>query len=110
MAHMTESQRFNNTDRPRLGSPSVWNWYTVDSDMHLWRLSQGWLVAFEPLSDASSCIDGEMYLFKTPAGALFLGEFRRLACGYEAVQHEGTPMGSEQHGVTVVGEYRGCMK
>ena len=40
----------------------------------------------------------------------FLGEFRRLACGYEAVQHEGTPMGSEQHGVTVVGEYRGCMK
>jgi hypothetical protein len=107
---MTESQRFKNAAMPWPEATPEKKWYLVENDLPRWRLRQGCKVAISSLASDAGCIDGEMYLFKTPAGALFLGEFRRLASGYEAEQHDGPPMDSQHHGVTVVGEYLGWMK
>lgn len=90
-------------------SPSV-KWFRSEDDMPRLRIKRGWQVAISPITDASTCRDGETYAFSTPGGSFFLGDFRRLADGYEAIPDSGPPLDTERHGIKVVGEYCGSVK
>lgn len=90
-------------------SPSV-KWFRAEDDMPRLRIKRGWQVAISPITDASTCRDGETYAFSTPGGSFFLGDFRRLADGYEAIPDSGPPLDTARHGICVVGEYGGSMK
>lgn len=87
-------------------------WVRVDKDMSRFGLRKGYKVAIEPITaDAGPPIDGEVYLFKTPSGLFFLGEYRTLASGgFEAVPDAGLPLDSERHGITVEGHQAGMWK
>ncbi len=86
-------------------SPPDTKWYIVDTDMPRFRIKRGNKVAVARLDSPDTCSDGDLYLFKTAAGLFFLGEFRRLLVGYEAIPDNGLPLDSERHGVKVVGEW-----
>lgn len=92
------------------GAGPLFKWFTAEIDMPRLRIKRGWRVAVDPLTDASTCQDGETYLFKTAGGSYFLGDFRRLAVGYEAIPDSGPVMDTERHGITVVAEFAGAMK
>lgn len=92
------------------GVGPAFKWFICDADMPRLRIKRGWRVAVDPLTDASICQDGETYLFKTAGGSYFLGDFRRLAVGYEAIPDGGPVMDTERHGITVVAEFAGAMK
>lgn len=87
-------------------------WVRVEKDMTRFGLRKGYKVAIEPITaDAGPPIDGEVYLFKTPSGLFFLGEYRTLASGgFEAVPDAGLPLDSERHGITVEGHQAGMWK
>lgn len=86
-------------------SPPDTKWYIVDTDMPRFRIKRGNKVAIARLDSADGCADGDLNLFMTASGAYFLGEFRRLLVGYEAIPDTGLPLDSERHGVKVVGEW-----
>jgi len=92
------------------GVSPAFKWFICDADMPRLRIKRGWRVAVDPLTDASICQDGETYLFKTAGGSYFLGDFRRLAVGYEAIPDGGPVMDTERHGIAVVAEFAGAMK
>ncbi len=92
------------------GVGPAFKWFICDADMPRLRIKRGWRVAVDPLTDASICQDGETYLFKTAGGSYFLGDFRRLAVGYEAIPDGGPVMDTERHGIAVVAEFAGAMK
>lgn len=92
------------------GAGPAFKWFVAEVDMPLRRIKRGWRIAVDPIADASNCRDGETYLFKTAVGAYFLGDFRRMATGYEAIPDSGPPMDSVRHGITVVAEFAGAMK
>lgn len=86
-------------------SPPDTKWYVVDADMPRFRIKRGNKVAIARIESADNCADGDLNLFVTASGAYFLGEFRRLLVGYEAIPDTGLPLDSERHGVKVVGEW-----
>lgn len=91
-------------------APPSTNWYVVEQDMPRFRMKRGNKAAISRLADDKTCVDGEIYLFKSAGGSFFLGEFRRLVSGYEAVPDSGMPMDSDRHGVRVFGELWGTWK
>lgn len=85
-------------------------WFVADADMPRLRIRHGWRVAIEPVWDDSKCQDGDTCLFRTSGGAFFLGDFRRIAGGYEAIPDSGLPLDTSRHGIKVVGEFHGAMR
>jgi len=87
-------------------------WYVVEEDMPRFRIKRGYKVAIDPSGcEPGSCLEDEIYLFKTTAGRFFLAEFRALAGGeYEAIPDSGLPLDSIRHGVTVVAKHLGTWK
>lgn len=92
------------------GAGPAFKWFICEAALPRFRIKRGWRVAVDPLTDASICQDGETYLFKTVGGSYFLGDFRRLADGYEAIPDSGPPLDTARHGITVVAEFAGAMK
>lgn len=88
----------------------LFKWFISETDMPRLRIKRGWRVAINPITDDSGCHDGDTYLFRTSSGAFFLGDFRRMASGYEAIPDGGPPLDTERHGIIVVGEFHGAMK
>lgn len=78
-------------------------WVIVDADMPRLMLSRGDLVLIAPVSGQHECVDSKVHLFKTVAGAYFLGTFRLLSSGFEAIPDAGPALESGRHGVQVVG-------
>lgn len=95
--------------RPPGASERV-KWFTIDSDMPHLAAWAGWKLAFDPIEDDSTCKEMRPYLFETASSSFFVGQFRRLANGYEAIPYSGPPMDSTRHGIRVVAEYCGSMK
>lgn len=85
-------------------------WFIADTDMPRLRIKRGWRVLVSPVDDDSMCQDGDTCLFRTSGGAFFLGDFRRMATGYEALPDSGPPLDTERHGITVVADFHGAMK
>lgn len=85
------------------GSKPNTKWVEVEADMPRLMLSRGDLVLITPVSGQHECKESKMHLFKTVGGAYFLGTFRRLASGFEAIPDSGPALESEKHGVQVVG-------
>lgn len=85
------------------GSKPNTKWVEVEADMPRLMLSRGDLVLITPVSGQHECKESKMHLFKTIGGAYFLGTFRRLASGFEAIPDSGPALESEKHGVQVVG-------
>lgn len=88
----------------------LFKWFIAEIDMPRLRIKRGWRVAINPIVDDSGCQEGDTYLFRTSAGAFFLGDFRRLAAGYEAIPDSGPPLDTNRHGIVVVGQFHGAMK
>ena len=86
-------------------SPPDTKWYIVETDMPRFRIKRGHKVAIARLDSSGACNDGDLYLFQTAAGVYFLGEFRRLVEGFEAIPDSGLPLDSVRHGVKLVGEW-----
>ncbi len=89
------------------GAPEKCKWFTLTTDHPRFRLSRGHQVAVSPVEQPKDCRDGQLHLFKTPAGAYMLADFRMLANGYEAIPDSGLPMDSDRHGIQVVGRVHG---
>lgn len=85
------------------GSKPNTKWVEVEADMPRLMLSRGDVVLITPVSGQHECKESKMHLFKTIGGAYFLGTFRRLASGFEAIPDSGPALESEKHGVQVVG-------
>lgn len=89
------------------GSKATTKWVAVEADMPRLMLSRGDLVLITPISGQHEGKDSKTHLFKTVSGAYFLGTFRRLASGFEAIPDSGPALESDRHGVQVVGIKRG---
>lgn len=97
-------------DRPQLpvpeGAGDLCKWFTLDRDMPRLHLTMGSKVAIKPV-EHHECRDGQLCLFRTVASDYILGDFRRLADGYEALPDSGYALDSVRHGVHVVGVVQG---
>lgn len=91
-------------------SGPLFKWFIADTDMPRLRVWRGWRVAVEPILNVDDCIDMRTYLFRTASGSYFLGDFRRMVDGYEALPDSGPPLDSVRHGITVVGVFKGCLE
>lgn len=84
-------------------------WFIADSDIPQLRAWAGWKLAFKAVEDDRNCIAGDPYLFETASGSFFVGEFRRLTNGYEAVPYGRNPLDGAIRGARVLGEYCGAI-
>ena len=96
-------------EKPEDSGP-LFKWFIADTDMPRLRIWRGWRVAVEPIMNADDCIDMRTHLFRTAGGSYFLGDFRRMVDGYEALPDSGPPLDSIRHGITVVGAFKGCLE
>lgn len=96
-------------EKPEDSGP-LFKWFIADTDMPRLRIWRGWRVAVEPITSANDCIDMRTYLFRTAGDSYFLGDFRRMVDGYEALPDSGPPLDSVRHGITVVGVFKGCLE
>lgn len=78
-------------------------WVEVEADMPRLMLARGDMVLITPISGPLEAKEMRVHLFRTVAGSYFLGTFRRLAKGFEAIPESGPSLESEKHGVEVVG-------
>lgn len=87
-------------------------WFVVDDDMPRFRIKRGYKVALDPSGcKPDSCIEDEIYLFRTTSGRFFMGEFRSLADGeFEAIPDSGLPLDSIRHKIEVVAKHLGTWK
>lgn len=101
----------NFTSEPRLpvppGAPARCKWFTLESDQPRFRLYRGNRIAVSPVDDPADCKDGHLHLFKKADGAFILGDYRKMASGYEVLPDSGMPIESDRHGVIVVGRVHG---
>jgi len=85
-------------------------WATSPNSYPRFGIRSGYRLLFDRITK-SECIDGDIYLFETVSGSLFLGEYRRLTAGhFEAVPDAGPPMDSQRHGIKLVAELIGIYK
>lgn len=96
-------------EKPEDSGP-LFKWFIADTDMPRLRIWRGWRVAVEPITSANDCIDMRTYLFRTAGDSYFLGDFRRMVDGYEALPDSGPPLDSVRHGIAVVGVFKGCLE
>lgn len=86
-------------------------WVKLPFDLPRFGLKAGHMVALEQLKDGRSLVEGDLYLFKTDAGLLFLGEYRALSGGaFEAMPDHGRAYDSQRHGLSVLALHRGTWK
>ena len=101
----------NHSSEPHLpvpsGSPDLCKWFTLDADQPRFRFYRGDRIAVSPVTSSSECKDGKLHLFKTASGEFILGDFRKMANGFEAIPDAGLPMESDRHGIQVVGRVHG---
>lgn len=87
-------------------------WYVVDTDMPRFRIKRGYKVAIDPHGcSVESCVEDELYLFKTAGGKFFLAEFRSMGDReFEATPDNGQPMDSVRHKIELVAKHLGTWK
>lgn len=88
-------------------APADAKWFRVDKDHPRFLIASNDLLLIAPLTSDASCRDMKLHLFRTVTGEHLLGQFRRLASGYEAIPDSGPSMDSLRHGIVVVGTKQG---
>ena len=88
----------------------LFKWVIAVEDMPAFGVQAGHQMAIDPVDGLFQPAERKIYLFRTEAGHHFIGRYRGLAGrNFEAVTAFGDVYTKAQHGVAILGRFRGAI-